>query len=653
MFPGFTTKGALRRPAKTEQISGAGAGSTISADYTKVTANGGTVFLPRPSYLFEIHVVVADPSINPTNGCFVAAHPGGKLNGSAATTSFVRAGSAGFFGGYGYFMSVGPDEWVGFELPAAIGNTAKFSEGVFANGDFSSNQGGFITTGGTIRWAAVTSGNNIAKFPISQANALRFQDTSLVDYLIFNTASTRMEFKQIAQFDSTVNTNGALNVNSNVAFGASTSQSVSSVTASSGGGYTGPAAVINAATIQKINTFSGAAVDHASVSLPVPMDGGRELLFINETTKIIDIFVDATFVIDDLGSGNPFFLAPGEMALFVRNIAGTAYTTLRTGLMTTSLAATGATQGAAAQLKTGRNIITTGDGLSVKLPAIVKVGQVVELFALAPINTAILFPQSGGNINGIGTNTGKTIQFATGSGIRILATAVSTTDWHASYVPTFTAAQDAYFPGTLSVNGNVIFGNGILTASRLSLVQGGTGANWIIGSAGLAESVWLGEGTTRYINLDTSALTVEVGKDLITRSAQNNTINLGTSTRQWKEAHARRLHSTGTSLTNTDWSASAGWGTGAAITSTTGDDAHGTVTVTSGTSTAADPTLTLTFKDGTWTNAPFAMSKITAPTTDLMNPTVETTTATTLVIQFIGTPQASTIYTFKFMNYGV
>jgi hypothetical protein len=108
---------------------------------------------------------------------------------------------------------------------------------------------------------------------------------------------------------------------------------------------------------------------------------------------------------------------------------------------------------------------------------------------------------------------------------------------------------------------------------------------------------------------------------------------------------ARRINTTGgTALVAGDFALSAGWGNTAAVSAVTGTDQGWNITVTcGGTGIAANPTITLTFKDGTWTNSPIAMSKMVGGTgtiTDLS----DAPTATTWVITFNGTPVDTKTY---------
>lgn len=109
---------------------------------------------------------------------------------------------------------------------------------------------------------------------------------------------------------------------------------------------------------------------------------------------------------------------------------------------------------------------------------------------------------------------------------------------------------------------------------------------------------------------------------------------------------AKRFGSQGTALVAGDFALSAGWGTTASVAvDANSDDTRGQITVTSsGTGQGANPTITLTFKDGTFTSVPFA---IVVRSDHANQPTVTidyTLTATTLTITFNGTPVAAETY---------
>ncbi len=108
----------------------------------------------------------------------------------------------------------------------------------------------------------------------------------------------------------------------------------------------------------------------------------------------------------------------------------------------------------------------------------------------------------------------------------------------------------------------------------------------------------------------------------------------------------RRYKASGTALVAGDFALSAGWGTTATVTSARGTDQFFELVVTSaGTGQGANPTITHTPKDGTWTTAPvwdcFRQERTSQPTVTL---SLTTQTATSLVIQFNGTPIAAETY---------
>ena len=106
-----------------------------------------------------------------------------------------------------------------------------------------------------------------------------------------------------------------------------------------------------------------------------------------------------------------------------------------------------------------------------------------------------------------------------------------------------------------------------------------------------------------------------------------------------------RYKAEGTSLVAGDFSLSAGWGTTASVSAVSGTDQRFRITVTSaGTGQGANPTITLTFKDGTWTTAPFAVAHRGGGSQPTVSLDVTSTTATTLVATFNGTPVAAETY---------
>ncbi|NDQ56960.1 MAG: hypothetical protein GZ088_07795 [Acidipila sp.] len=102
--------------------------------------------------------------------------------------------------------------------------------------------------------------------------------------------------------------------------------------------------------------------------------------------------------------------------------------------------------------------------------------------------------------------------------------------------------------------------------------------------------------------------------------------------------------SQGTALLAADFTLSAGWGTTSTVTSVTGTDQAWQITVnSSGTGQAANPTITLSFHDGTWTNAPITVSKMVGGS-GIVTALTEAPTDTTNEITFQGTPVAGKTY---------
>jgi hypothetical protein len=314
-------------------------------------------------------------------------------------------------------------------------------------------------------------------------------------------------------------------------------------------------------------------------------------------------------------------------------------------------AAAAGTQAAATQITAARTIVTSGGGThSVKLPASPTVGDEYWLFSTVYDGTFKVFPSTGDTIVDSGP-TPNNFFLATGVNVCVC---ISAGLWHCSALNGVTTGGAPVFTRGFNVilatpGGNAIaLGNGtLLLSTGADLAWNHNGSIGIVGGSATALAI----GTL--LNFDTLTPSLDSSADFRTKLANHNLVSLGGATRQWKELHARRLHSTGTALVVGDFSASAGWGTGASVSAVSGDDAHGTVTVTSGTTPSVDPTVTLTFKDGTWTDAPSCFAKLILPEDSLMTPVLESTTATTMVLKFKGTPLASTAYQLKFFNYGV
>lgn len=128
-------------------------------------------------------------------------------------------------------------------------------------------------------------------------------------------------------------------------------------------------------------------------------------------------------------------------------------------------------------------------------------------------------------------------------------------------------------------------------------------------------------------------------------AAGNNTF---AGTNAFAAIDTKRISSTrGTAhATNgSDYALSAGWGnTATAAVAVGSNDSRFQIGVTAaGTGQGANPTITLTFKDGAWPAAPFALVCRVSGGNQLAVPVHVTTTTTTLVVTFQGTPAANDV----------
>lgn len=117
-----------------------------------------------------------------------------------------------------------------------------------------------------------------------------------------------------------------------------------------------------------------------------------------------------------------------------------------------------------------------------------------------------------------------------------------------------------------------------------------------------------------------------------------------------------RVAGSGKRLTAANFALGAGWGSLASIQAVTGTDSAFKVKVRAdGTGIAANPILTLTFAEGTWSTIPFWVASMGTGTTsvaDAFTVRVGSGAATTLEIQMMGTPTALRDYEFVVMVRG-
>ncbi len=175
------------------------------------------------------------------------------------------------------------------------------------------------------------------------------------------------------------------------------------------------------------------------------------------------------------------------------------------------------------------------------------------------------------------------------------------------------------------------------------------------GASVVGSKLIIGQDTNSYLQLPGSSnpLWNADANDFIQydRTANRWNFNIGSVVKARLEdgffAFARLRSTLGTALVAGDFALSAGWGTTASVSAVSGTDQRFRITVTSaGTGQGANPTITLTFKDGTWTAAPFVA--FTRNGGSQLSITQDwTTTATTLVVTWRGTPVAAETYTFE------
>lgn len=133
-----------------------------------------------------------------------------------------------------------------------------------------------------------------------------------------------------------------------------------------------------------------------------------------------------------------------------------------------------------------------------------------------------------------------------------------------------------------------------------------------------------------------------------TNGVDNLTVDTSTKKTDINRLTARK----GTASVSGDYALSAGFGSTASVGSVSGTDQRVAFTVTSaGVGQALNPTITWTFKDGTWTNAPFAVVyRFDGNQMTVANKS--TVSATQVVITFLGTPVAAETYSYIVMLIG-
>lgn len=131
-------------------------------------------------------------------------------------------------------------------------------------------------------------------------------------------------------------------------------------------------------------------------------------------------------------------------------------------------------------------------------------------------------------------------------------------------------------------------------------------------------------------------------------------VNAGDAT-LFRDFTMRRIKgSRGTAHVAGDWALNANWGATASVTPNNANDTRGDIRIAcAGAGTGANPTCTLTFKDGTYTTAPTAIVVPGGNTTVLTEcDWIVSTSATQMIVTFSGTPTAGRNYNFFYYIIG-
>lgn len=116
----------------------------------------------------------------------------------------------------------------------------------------------------------------------------------------------------------------------------------------------------------------------------------------------------------------------------------------------------------------------------------------------------------------------------------------------------------------------------------------------------------------------------------------------------------------GTALASGNIALGSGWGTSPTLTINRGTDQGASIQITAKATVAANPTVTVTFANGTWTNPPIVVACRTDTTAATGSPSasvsnqwaVTSVTATAVILTFNGTPVANSTYGLSFICMG-
>ncbi len=121
-----------------------------------------------------------------------------------------------------------------------------------------------------------------------------------------------------------------------------------------------------------------------------------------------------------------------------------------------------------------------------------------------------------------------------------------------------------------------------------------------------------------------------------------------------KTLQAQRLGALtlGTALTSNNLTISSGWGSTAVISSIRGTDQAYTFQILTGSTMAANPTITTTFADGLWTTPIIGITTLTGGTGSAIFPIFMSLNTSGEVITPLFTPSTGTAYIFTVLNMG-
>lgn len=215
---------------------------------------------------------------------------------------------------------------------------------------------------------------------------------------------------------------------------------------------------------------------------------------------------------------------------------------------------------------------------------------------------------------------------------------------------------DSGAPSGAGAGGAIVVG----PTNAASVAIGKSGAAYLLLNSTDARLTWA---SSNRVAVDSAGTTVAGPTNAFTfaagvfRPTNDGGQAIGSTTRRFSASYVERYWAQGTALATTDFALEADWGTTREVTSTSGSDQSGIVRVTSnGTGQAANATVTLTFKDGSWTTTAvcavdlYASSDGSAMSSDRLTLTYS---ATALVWSYAQTPIAGNTYDFYWECWGI